>query len=157
MTSREKRALSTAELEANTDGNPRPAKKFKDKHLERLQLRAQAGTKKSAYHRGVNAIMGSAAVVEGHWRSSKRVLTEERSSMDPLIFEAIMYLKMNKRLWGKTEVIEANKRQKKSVKQNNRNLHIKLQDKLQAVQEWAGTKGQSDEGRSLLVSAVVAI
>ena len=89
--------------------------------------------------------MGSAAVVEGHWRSSKRVLTEERNSMDPLIFEAIMYLKMNKRLWGKAEVVEANKRRKKAAKQNNRNLHIKLQEKLRAVQEWAGTEGQTDE------------
>ena len=143
----EKRALfmAGAKLEGNTDSNPRPAKKFKDKHLERLQMRAQAGTKKSEYHRGVNAIMGSAAVVEGHWRSSKRVLTEERSSMDPSIFEAIMYLKTNKRLWGKAEVVEADKRRKKAVKQNNRNLHIKLQDKLRAVQEWAGTEGQTDE------------
>ena len=89
--------------------------------------------------------MGSVAIVEGHWRSSKRVLTKERSSMDPLIFEAIMYLKMNKRLWGKAEVVEANKRRKKAAKENNRNLHIKLQDKLRAVQEWAGTEGQTDE------------
>ena len=64
----EKRALfvAGAKLEANGDSNPRPAKKFKDKHLERLQMRAQAGTKKSEYHRGVNAIMGSVAIVEGH-------------------------------------------------------------------------------------------
>ena len=64
---REKRALFMAgsKLEANADSNPRPAKKFKDKHLERLQIRAQAGAKKSEYHRGVNANMGSAVVVEG--------------------------------------------------------------------------------------------
>ena len=42
------------------------------------------------------------------------MITEERSSMDPLIFEAIMYLKMNKRLWGKEEFVEANKRFKKA-------------------------------------------
>ena len=129
----EKRALVPAELVAAGDDNPRPTKKFKEKHLERLQMRAQAGTKTSAYHRGINAIMGSAAVVERHWKSSKRVLTEDRSSMDPLIFEGIMYLKMNKRLWGKAEVVEANKRRKKAIKENHRNLHINLQDKLTAV------------------------
>ena len=46
---------------------------------------------------------------------------------------------------GKTEVDEANKRRKKAAKQNNRNLCIQLQDKLRAVQEWAGTKEQTDE------------
>ena len=65
--------------------------------------------------------------------------------MGSLIFEAIMYLNMNKRLWGKADVVETNKRRKKAVKQNHHNLHTKLQDKLRAVQEWAGTEGQTDE------------
>ena len=49
-------------------------------------MRAQAGTKKSDYHKGVRAIMGSAAVVESHHSRAKKILTEYRSSTSPLIF-----------------------------------------------------------------------
>mmetsp|Transcript_32162 Transcript_32162/g.68480 ORF Transcript_32162/g.68480 Transcript_32162/m.68480 type:complete len:99 (-) Transcript_32162:33-329(-) len=41
-----------------------------------------------------------------------KVLTKERSTMSPLLFEMIMYLKYNRDLWGLVDVVEANKRRK---------------------------------------------
>ena len=99
-------------------------------------MRASAGTKKSAYHKGVKSIMGSAAVVEGHHSRAKRVLTPERSTMSPLVFEAIMYLKMNKRLWGKAQVVEANKRRKQAIKTRNQNLKWEARKTLASISEW---------------------
>ena len=39
-------------------------------------------------------------------------MTRERSVMAPLIFEAIMFLKYNRRLWDLADIVEANKRRK---------------------------------------------
>ena len=55
---------------------------------------------------------GSAAEAERVWSMAGHVLTQHRSSMSPLVFELIMYLKYNSRLWGLVDVIEANKRKK---------------------------------------------
>jgi hypothetical protein len=37
------------------------------------------------------------------------VLTDARSSMSPLVFELIMYLKYNARLWNITDVVTENR------------------------------------------------
>ncbi len=44
------------------------------------------------------------------WSMAGHVLTQHCSSMSPLVFELIMYLKYNSHLWGLVDVIEANKR-----------------------------------------------
>jgi hypothetical protein len=46
------------------------------------------------------------------WSMAEHVLTDHPSSMSPLIFELIMYLKYNSCLWGIAGVVEANKRRK---------------------------------------------
>ena len=126
------------------DDNPRPTKKFKDKVKERMEMRAQAGTKKSDYHKGVRAIMGSAAVVESHHSRAKKVLTEYRSSTSPLIFEAIMYLKMNRRLWDKADVVKANRNRKKAVAANTQNLKEQQREKLRQLVAWEAAQKQQN-------------
>ena len=54
----------------------------------------------------------SAAEAERVWSMAGHVLTDHRSHMPPLIFELIMYLKYDSRLWGIADVVEANKRRK---------------------------------------------
>ena len=68
---------------------------------------------KSRYHPAIKkAVPCSAAEVERIWSRARHVLTRERSSMAPIIFEAIMFLKYNRRLWGLAEVVEVNKRRR---------------------------------------------
>lgn len=55
-------------------------------------------------------MLGSAAAAERVWDMADEVLTEQRSSMSPVVFELIMYLKYNNRLWTKADVVEANRR-----------------------------------------------
>lgn len=138
LTPREKRCLEPAKLPeaAMSDDNPGPTKRYKEKKQERMAMRASAGTKKLAYHKGVKSIMGSAAVVEGHHSRAKWVLTPERSTMSPLIFEAIVYLKMNKRLWGKAQVVKAIKRRKQAIKPRNHNLKEDAKKTLASISEW---------------------
>ena len=68
---------------------------------------------KSEYDPAVqHCVLGSAAEVERVWSIAGHVLTEHRASLSPLVFELIMYLKYNSRLWGLAEVVKANKNRK---------------------------------------------
>ena len=63
-------------------------------------------------------ILGSAAEVERLWSISSYILLKHRLSMSPVMFEALAYLKVNKELWNKTDVIEAmSRRQSERVLQ----------------------------------------
>ena len=52
-------------------------------------------------------VLGSSAEVQRLWSTAKYVLTEERSKLKPLLFEAILFLKYNQRFWGDQLVAEA--------------------------------------------------
>jgi len=53
-------------------------------------------------------ILGSVAEVERLWSTAKHILTEERRGMmHPIIFEALLFLKENHRLWGLEEIVDA--------------------------------------------------
>jgi hypothetical protein len=68
---------------------------------EQKERRVQTGDTKSAYHPALKScVLGSAAAAERVWSMAGKVLTDERSTMSPLVFELIMYLKYNKRLYG---------------------------------------------------------
>ncbi len=68
---------------------------------------------KSAYDPAIKeCVGGSAAEVEHVWSMAGHVSTDHCSKMSPLIFELVMYLKYDSRLWGITDVVEANKRRK---------------------------------------------
>ncbi len=45
-------------------------------------------------------ILGSAAEVERLWSVAKNVLKDNRKSMTPLLFEALLFLKVNNSYWG---------------------------------------------------------
>ena len=63
-------------------------------------------------------ILGSAAEVERLWSISSYILLKHRLSMSPVMFEVLAYLKVNKELWNKTDVIEAmSRRQSERVLQ----------------------------------------
>jgi hypothetical protein len=49
----------------------------------------------------VDFILGSAAEVERLWSICKYILTnQQRKSLTPLLFEALTFLKVNKRFWN---------------------------------------------------------
>ena len=71
---------------------------------------------KSAYDPAIkHCVLGSAAEVERVWSMAGHVLTEHRSSLSPYVFELIMYLKYNSRLWGLKDVVNANVARKKAT------------------------------------------
>jgi hypothetical protein len=54
-----------------------------------------------------NFIFGSAAKVERLWSMGKQILRYDRSSMTPLVFETMLFLKVNRHYWDQAMVIEA--------------------------------------------------
>ena len=123
-----------------------PWKTFKGKHTDMLLIRTSVGVQKLKYHMGSWAVMGTAAVVENLWSRAGSVLTEERSSLSPLVFEAIMYCKYNERLWNMSDVIEANKRRKKNVRDAGVEQRRKAQGKIDEIRAWDQAHGvRSDE------------
>jgi hypothetical protein len=96
----------------------------------------------SRYHPAIaEAIPCSAAEVERIWSRARHVLTRERSTMAPILFEAIMFLKYNRRLWGLAEVVEANKRRKgqRAPTTFRNNIRKQIEARLEDVEEWEAT------------------
>ena len=52
-------------------------------------------------------VIGSAAEVERLWSMARYTLTTTRSIMSPIVFEAILFLSMNRVLWDERTVKEA--------------------------------------------------
>ena len=82
---------------------------------------AESDLHKSAYDPAIkHCVLGSAAEVERVWSMAGHVLTEHRSSLSPYVFELIMYLKYNSRLWGLQDVVNANIARKKETEAGQR-------------------------------------
>ena len=52
-------------------------------------------------------VIGSAAEVERLWSMARYTLTTTRSIMSPIVFEAILFLRMNRVLWDERTVMYA--------------------------------------------------
>ena len=52
-------------------------------------------------------ILGSAAEVERLWSIATNVLTDERKNTSPLMLEALLFLRVNERLWDASTVKQA--------------------------------------------------
>jgi hypothetical protein len=78
-------------------------------------------------------IFGSAAEVERLWSIAKHVLTDHRQSMTPLLFEAILFLRINERFWGadtvalaRVNIKSANRSDRFSKMQESNNAYIAM-------------------------------
>lgn len=72
----------------------------------RLRKRQKRVTQTEQYQ-DCRFILGSVAEVERLWSIAKHVFTENRRSMTPQMFEAIMFLKINCNHWDANLVAEA--------------------------------------------------
>lgn len=76
---------------------------------ERKRRREAMAAPKSRY-RNASFVTGSASEVEGVWSFGDALYTKRRSSMSPVLFELIMFLRYNAKWWTMEDVIAANKR-----------------------------------------------
>ena len=67
---------------------------------ERIKRRKQETSDNNEdIYMNVDSICGSAAEVERLWSIAKYILTDQRKSMTPQMFEALLFLKINERFW----------------------------------------------------------
>ena len=116
---------------------------FDRMNLERQQknkVRAQSNIVDSKYDPALKyCVLGSAAEVERVWSMAGHVLTDARSSMSPLIFELIMYIKYNTRLWDITDVVTANRNRLSATpaaKRRSADQMERLKQMQDAVDDW---------------------
>ena len=73
---------------------------------ERLQKQKQQRDNPSGYMNS-DFILGSAAEVERLWSIATNVLTDERKKTSPLMLEAVLFVRINSRLWDVQTVKQA--------------------------------------------------
>jgi hypothetical protein len=75
------------------------------------------------------------------WSMAGHVLADACSSLSPLVFELIMNLKYNARLWTIDDVIEANRRRKNESPAAKKRLALQkeqLQKLTAELNDWSG-------------------
>ena len=101
LTSDEKEACSRLLVEQE-DGNQNPQQtSLAERMRERIRKR-KAGVLEvnlSSPYKNVDFICGSAAEVERLWSLAKNVLTNSRSRLTPVLFETLLFLKVNEGYW----------------------------------------------------------
>ena len=106
LTLMEKNAVASL-LKNPADDEPGQEAPARPSISDRLREMTSGPKKSDSDYINANFILGSCAEVERLWSLAKFVLTDERSRMTPQLFEAILFLKVNKDWWGQFEVIEA--------------------------------------------------
>ena len=105
MTVGEKEACKS--LLVNDDGNSSGSDQEEEiDYEERLRQRKQQRENPLGYM-NCDFILGSAAEVERLWSIATNVLTDERKKMSPLMLEAVLFLRVNSRLWDVQTVKQA--------------------------------------------------
>ena len=95
-------------IDSEIDQEATPASPDLDTRLKRIcEKTAQAPNHLDSPYIDCNFIFGSAAQVEQMWSQAKYILSQQRSRMTPLLFETILYLKINDRFWDMDTVKEA--------------------------------------------------
>lgn len=114
LTEDEAKTIEPWKLKEESDELEEPCSLFQQRIREREKKMKQVTQQfKSAYDPAImHCVGGSAAEAERVWSMAGHVLTEHRASLSPLVFELIMYLKYNSRLWDISDVVEANKRRR---------------------------------------------
>ena len=126
--------------------NAESPKSFAESLKESQMKLDQACNFKSRYSPAVDTVEGSAALVESFWSSADSTYTKRRSSMSPLVFECIMYLRYNARLWGLADVVEANKRRKNESSKAKKALRARASEITGAIEEWdTANAGENEE------------
>ena len=153
LTAAEAETIKPWKLDAQeSDILEEPCSAFEQRIREREQRMKQAKQQfKSTYDPAImQCVGGSAAEAERVWSMAGHVLSEHRASLSPLVFELIMYLKYNSRLWSLSDVIEANKRRKNESPAAKKRLAAqteRLNNRRAQVLDWdQGIETESVDG-----------
>jgi hypothetical protein len=75
--------------------------------VKKQQQESASGVDRQDPYVNCNFIVGSTAAVERLWSVAKTILTCQQSSMTPMMFETILFLRTNRRFWDRTLILKA--------------------------------------------------
>jgi hypothetical protein len=97
-------------------------------YFEELRRRKKRRSEPQDYI-DVKIIQSTSCTIERLFSDSKHILTDQRKSMSPILFEAILYLKKNRSLWTAETVANARRREA------GQNQNLELDDDIYYEQE----------------------
>lgn len=100
--------------------NVQPEESLSVKERVAKRLKSDRETDDDNLYINCDFILGSAAEVERLWSIAKNVLTDGRSCLHPIQFEALMFLRMNREWWDKKDVAAAIRRAHKDASEKHR-------------------------------------
>jgi hypothetical protein len=106
MADDEKEACSHLRANVGEEEEAAATLTFQEK-LTKMRNKKRSSACLDAQFENVDYIIGSAAEVERVWSVARYVLTTQWMGLTPLMFEALMFLKMNERFWDQSMVVEA--------------------------------------------------
>jgi hypothetical protein len=113
MSSEEKYACKSLEEESSNISNDAYGSACTQKLTitEKIKLKKKMKLEKTytGNYKNVDFVLGSAAEVERLWSVARYVITDLRIRLSPVMFEALLFLKVNKDYWDKYLVAEAMK------------------------------------------------
>ena len=116
LTQREKQSvLHLLKEEVNDEDENTEASDEEIDEIEQAKKRRktlQVGNNIESRYINLDFILGSVAEVERLWSMAYYILVKNRQKMSPVVFEAIVFLKINKDMWEECDVIEAISRQR---------------------------------------------
>jgi hypothetical protein len=90
-------------------------------------------------------IIGSAAEVERLWSIARYILTTSRTKMAPIVFEAILFLRMNRALWDERTVMEALVAVRADQKDERLKKKLELANEQEENEEGGGKDSVGDD------------
>ncbi len=74
---------------------------------QRINLGKRKRMERNDKYMNCDFILGSVAEIERLWSIAKNILTDNREDLAPLVFEAILFLNVNRTYWNDGNVKEA--------------------------------------------------
>ena len=89
-------------------------------------------------------ILASTAIVERLWSLAGHILTDTRKQMTPIVFESLIFLKLNERFWDQELVSKAVSMARTERSQEQERLERDLQQQQMMVDDTDEEAGEHD-------------
>jgi hypothetical protein len=141
--------LTTAAARDSIDGDSPASPIGMSSHIKKTKENKKpscsALVKSTSPYVNCDFIYGSAAKVEWLWSLAKMILSSQRASLTPLMFESLLFLRVNERFWDLNTIIEALAMAKASAKGDRLKQKIADESVMESFVEDLTTDDISDD------------
>jgi hypothetical protein len=96
--------------------------------MVQLQKQQKSAASSVGGYANANFVLGSCAEIERLWSVGEPIMCKTRFSMTPYLFEALIFLKYNRKYWNKELVVQAMR-----LVDDSRRQHVRFQQEQEAL------------------------